>query len=155
LHKRTSYASDEGTRTQAIGSLVDLLALGRANDVVVAKCDNSTRYSGFSRLARYLSKEKAVVASLLSASMRVEEIREIIRELKGMKVRIAQLEARGKSQEKKIKDQKDRIAQLEARIQAMHNSRSWKITAPLRRVRTWFRADRRPQPGASVGPSSA
>jgi hypothetical protein len=32
-----------------------------------------------------------------------------------------------------------RLAELERMLQAIYDSRSWKVTAPLRNIRTWLR----------------
>jgi hypothetical protein len=35
--------------------------------------------------------------------------------------------------------QQTRIAELEGQLSAMYASRSWRVTAPVRRLKTWFR----------------
>jgi len=82
LHKQ-HHKNDAERKAQMISSLADLLALGRASDVLTTKCSSRDRHSGFSRVALYLCRNKHVLASLQSSplAMSTSQVRNLVADL--------------------------------------------------------------------------
>lgn len=71
LHEFTTYLTEEDCRVATINSLIDLLALGGAKTMYFMVGEHG-HASGYSVLAAYLCKNKAVINSLLKESLHSE-----------------------------------------------------------------------------------
>lgn len=155
LHRAHAQLNDEGQRAQTINALTDLLALGGASELFFAKCVTDI-YSGFSRLASSICDNKFVIPSLLSEpppmsqkqlQERLEQARannaRLGRHMNDVAIRLTESEERLCAAtesiaklERKLSDRDRTIAARGRTIAAMRNSWSWRITLPLRSLRS-------------------
>lgn len=134
LHRPSYYDNDADKRVQTVNSLVDLLALGRASDVLFAQCSNKGGVSGYSRLASYLCSNKPVVASLLSNALTLwpSQVRQLVAKFddsdantdyaqrhRQQQERIEGLYAQKRQARARDMDQKEKISALREELQRL------------------------------------
>ncbi len=135
VHLSGEFLNDHAKREQTIALLVDLLALGRARDVFIAKCSNKDGYSGFSSLASYLCRNQHVVASLLSCSltMSLDQVRAYVRERDRERTQYTSQRVKLLN---RLQTLERKLADCSRTMETMRNSLSWRVTVPLRYIRT-------------------
>jgi FkbM family methyltransferase len=99
------------------------------------------REARITELEGTVSKCSATLAERDAKLAKVEGILEKNKTLAEREIKVAEMQQLIASQNKLIAQKDALLKQKEAALRALHNSRSWRMTAPLRKIMAWLRGE--------------